>query len=76
MLDTVGPELQVVNKKETPISLEENGTVVLIRGKKPPPACCPSTSPDSPRLTRAYAVFFVRSIILCCIYFNAISCNS
>jgi pyruvate kinase len=29
MLDTVGPELQVVNKKETPISLEENGTVVL-----------------------------------------------
>jgi hypothetical protein len=29
MLDTVGPELQVVNKKETTISLEENGTVVL-----------------------------------------------
>ncbi|KAL5648364.1 hypothetical protein ACJX0J_039173, partial [Zea mays] len=29
MLDTVGPELQVVNKSETPISLEENGTVVL-----------------------------------------------
>ena len=29
MLDTVGPELQVVNKNETPISLEENGTVVL-----------------------------------------------
>jgi len=29
MLDTVGPELQVVNKRETPISLEENGTVVL-----------------------------------------------
>jgi pyruvate kinase len=29
MLDTVGPELQVVNSAETPISLEENGTVVL-----------------------------------------------
>ena len=29
MLDTVGPELQVVNKRETPISLEENGTVIL-----------------------------------------------
>uniref|UniRef100_K3Y5R7 Pyruvate kinase n=2 Tax=Setaria italica TaxID=4555 RepID=K3Y5R7_SETIT len=29
MLDTVGPELQVVNKRETTISLEENGTVVL-----------------------------------------------
>ncbi|GJN13799.1 hypothetical protein PR202_gb00545 [Eleusine coracana subsp. coracana] len=29
MLDTVGPELQVVNVNETPISLEENGTVVL-----------------------------------------------
>ncbi|KAL6640432.1 hypothetical protein ACP70R_021555 [Stipagrostis hirtigluma subsp. patula] len=29
MLDTVGPELQVVNKSEASISLEENGTVVL-----------------------------------------------
>ncbi|KAG2555807.1 hypothetical protein PVAP13_8NG033900 [Panicum virgatum] len=29
MLDTVGPELQVVNKSETTLSLEENGTVVL-----------------------------------------------
>jgi pyruvate kinase len=29
MLDTVGPELQVVNTSETPISLQENGTVVL-----------------------------------------------
>jgi hypothetical protein len=29
MLDTVGPELQVVNTSETPISLEANGTVVL-----------------------------------------------
>ncbi|KAF0896540.1 hypothetical protein E2562_024393 [Oryza meyeriana var. granulata] len=29
MLDTVGPELQVVNKSEAAISLEENGTVVL-----------------------------------------------
>jgi hypothetical protein len=29
MLDTFGPELQVVNASETPISLEENGTVVL-----------------------------------------------
>jgi hypothetical protein len=55
MLDTVGPELQVVNKSETPISLEENDTVVLMfspltGAKKPPPACCPSTSLDSPRL--------------------------
>lgn len=29
MLDTVGPELQVVNKTEQPISLEEDSTVVL-----------------------------------------------
>ncbi|XP_057785204.1 pyruvate kinase 2, cytosolic-like isoform X2 [Salvia miltiorrhiza] len=29
MLDTVGPELQVVNKTEHPISLEEDSTVVL-----------------------------------------------
>nr|CBX24455.1 hypothetical_protein [Oryza glaberrima] len=29
MLDTVGPELQVVNKSEASISLEENGTVIL-----------------------------------------------
>uniref|UniRef100_A0A0E0MCF8 Pyruvate kinase n=1 Tax=Oryza punctata TaxID=4537 RepID=A0A0E0MCF8_ORYPU len=29
MLDTVGPELQVVNKSEASISLEANGTVVL-----------------------------------------------
>nr|CBX25508.1 hypothetical_protein [Oryza glaberrima] len=29
MLDTVGPELQVVNKSEAAISLEANGTVVL-----------------------------------------------
>ncbi|KAL1553170.1 pyruvate kinase [Salvia divinorum] len=29
MLDTVGPELHVVNKTEHPISLEENSTVIL-----------------------------------------------
>ncbi|KAG6410081.1 hypothetical protein SASPL_128129 [Salvia splendens] len=29
MLDTVGPELQVVNKTEHPISLKENSTVIL-----------------------------------------------
>jgi hypothetical protein len=29
MLDTVGPELQVVNKGENAISLEENASVVL-----------------------------------------------
>ncbi|XP_073267224.1 pyruvate kinase 2, cytosolic isoform X2 [Populus alba] len=29
MLDTVGPELQVINKKETPISLQEDSFVVL-----------------------------------------------
>lgn len=29
MLDTVGAEMQVVNKKETPISLQANGQVVL-----------------------------------------------
>lgn len=29
MLDTVGPELQVVNKSEKSISLEENAFVVL-----------------------------------------------
>lgn len=29
MLDTVGPELQVVNKSEVTISLEENESVVL-----------------------------------------------
>lgn len=29
MLDTVGPELQVVNKKETTITLKEDDTVVL-----------------------------------------------
>ncbi|XP_022745824.1 pyruvate kinase 1, cytosolic-like isoform X2 [Durio zibethinus] len=29
MLDTVGPELQVVNKIEKAISLQENGTVIL-----------------------------------------------
>lgn len=29
MLDTVGPELQVVNKLETPISLVMDGSVVL-----------------------------------------------
>lgn len=29
MLDTVGPELQVVNKTELPISLQADTTVVL-----------------------------------------------
>jgi hypothetical protein len=29
MLDTVGPELQVINKKENPISLQEDSFVVL-----------------------------------------------
>lgn len=29
MLDTVGPELQVVNKSEGAISLEENASVLL-----------------------------------------------
>ena len=29
MLDTVGPELQVVNNSEKPISLQEEGIVVL-----------------------------------------------
>lgn len=29
MLDTVGPELQVVNKSEIVITLEENASVVL-----------------------------------------------
>ncbi|KAF0933346.1 hypothetical protein E2562_017968 [Oryza meyeriana var. granulata] len=33
MLDTDGPELQVVNKSEAAISLEENGTVVLTPGQ-------------------------------------------
>ncbi|GAB2276848.1 hypothetical protein Dimus_011560 [Dionaea muscipula] len=34
MLDTIGPELQVVNKAEQPISLQENSLVVLTPDQK------------------------------------------
>ncbi|KAM0898498.1 hypothetical protein ACQ4PT_021894 [Festuca glaucescens] len=50
VLDTVGPELQVVNKSEVTISLEENESVVLTHhhARRPPPNCRPSTYLDSP----------------------------
>jgi pyruvate kinase len=71
MLDTVGPELQVVNKSETPISLEENGTVVLTphRGQDASSSLLPINFSGLAKVsTRAHAVL-LRSDIRCCIYF-------
>ncbi len=60
MLDTVGPELQVVNKSEAAISVEANGTVLtLTRARRPPPNCCPSTSLGLLMYTFSSLVLFI-----------------
>ncbi|OEL31809.1 Pyruvate kinase 1, cytosolic [Dichanthelium oligosanthes] len=76
MLDTVGPELQVVNKRETPISLEENGTVVLTphQGQEASSSLLPINFSGLAKVNTCLCLFyfFVRSNILCC-SFNTVS---
>ena len=77
MLDTVGPELQVVNKNETPISLEENGTVVLTphQGQEASSSLLPINFSGLAKVNTCSCCFFVRSTILCSFAVFLLQCD-
>jgi hypothetical protein len=78
MLDTVGPELQVVNKSETPISLEENGTVVLTphQGQEASSSLLPINFSGLAKVNMRSCCFFLLDLVSYVAIISVLSCKS